>query len=216
MRNLKTILTIIVLLFSVSSGYPQSELMKDPVSFKLKNGMNVIVAENLGTPKVYVQMSFEATNFYNAAKVAAVREVFNALFNQQLNALDARLSYNERGINLVSSGASFENGLRSLFAGLNMPAFTQKALDQAKAIILGHLNTRDVYLPAEINKVSLAKISLDEVNAYYNEIKAPAQIYLTIAGNIALSGAKSLVKSMTEENMRKQDRNKAYLVSSEL
>lgn len=213
-NKLKTIVTVFALLTGTSFSYAQSSVMKDPVSYKLKNGMTVIVAENEATPKVFANLSFEAAEKYQAEK-AVVKEVLTTLLNQELTAMDAGLSYSDKGINLATQHDKFENALQTLYAYISAPAFNQDAFAKAKNTVLAHLTAQDKYFPATVNKNSLAKLTLDDVNVYYNEINNPAQTVLTVAGNITAGLAKNYTKKAMNQQKPATEVNKTYLVSND-
>ncbi|WP_316813100.1 hypothetical protein [Pedobacter heparinus] len=185
-----TITTAIALLAGASTGFAQSSVLKDPVSYTLKNGMTLIVAENQAAPGVYANLSFEAANKYQEEK-ATVQEVTTTLLNQQLTALDAGLSYTGKGVNLAANSADLESALQTMYTYINAPEFTQAALEKAKAEVLAHLTAQDKYFPEVVNVSSLHKLSLADVTAYYAELNDPTQICLTIVGNINPAAAKS-------------------------
>ncbi|MBB5438383.1 putative Zn-dependent peptidase [Pedobacter sp. AK017] len=212
MKILKTTTTAIALLIGTSSGFAQSDVMKDPVSYTLKNGMTIIIAENQATPKVYANLSFEAAKVYVAEK-AAVQEVTTTLLNQQLTALDAGLSYSDKGLNLATTSAGLEAVLQTMYAYINAPGFTEAALAKAKAELLAHLTAQDRYFPETVNAASLNKLSLADVNAYYNEINKPALTFLTIVGNINPAAAKNYTKTVMNQVKPAADFSKNYLVS---
>lgn len=213
MNTLKAITTAIALLTGISFGHAQSSAMKDPVSFTLKNGMTIIIAENEATPKVFANLSFEAADRYQADK-AAVQEVLTTLMDQQLTAMDAGLSYSDKGVNLATHRDNFENALQTLYTYISAPSFDQDALLKAKATVLAHLTAQDKYFPETVNKNSLARLTLEDVSAYYNEINKPAQTVLTVAGNITPAIAKSYTKKAMNRPKPIAETNKTYLVSN--
>ncbi|MDR6784520.1 putative Zn-dependent peptidase [Pedobacter africanus] len=214
MNTLKTITTVITLamVFGISFGYAQPSVMKNPVSYTLKNGTTIIIAHNEGTPKVFANLSFEAANAYTPAK-ATVQEVFTALLNQQLTALNAGLSYSHKGINLATHSNNFETALQTMYAYINAPTFDQADLDIAKANVMAHINAQDKYFPEAVNEGSIAKLTLADVNAYYAEISNPAQTVLTIAGNVTPAAAKGFAKKAMNQQKPVVDLTKNYLVS---
>jgi len=215
MNTLKTITTVIalVMVFGISSGYAQNTAMKNPVSSTLKNGTTLIIAENQNASKVFANLSFEATNQYSAEK-ATVQEVFNTLLNEQLTALGAGLSYSYKGINLATHSEDFETALQTMYAYINAPSFNQEDLVKAKATVLAHIKAQDKYFPEAVNENSIAKLTLADVNAYYAEISNPAQIVLTIAGNVTPAVAKSFAKKAIDQQKPALDLIKTYLVSN--
>ncbi|MNL11130.1 hypothetical protein D3C87_1319530 [compost metagenome] len=215
MNTLKTITTVIALLitFGTSIGYAQTLAMKNPVSHILKNGSTIIIAENQTIPKVFANLSFEVAGRYSSEK-ATVQEVLITLLNQELMALDAGLSYSHKGINLAAQSDNFEASLQTMYAYINAPEFDQYALDKAKASVMTHLKAQDKYFPEVVNEYNIAKLTLADVNAYYNEINNPKHMVLTIAGNITPTAAKSIAKAAIDQQKPVVDSNKNYLVSN--
>lgn len=183
MKKLKLSITLIALLLCSAHGYAQSSVMKDPVSHVLKNGMTIVTAENKGASKVYVNLSSETVDAAQAEK-ATVQEVMTIMLNQQLNTLDNRLSYSNKGVNLAACQDSLESALNALCKYTGTLTFNQETLVKAKAAITKHLAARDKYFPESVNEKNLAKLSLEDIKAYYTEISKPEQMVLTIAGNI--------------------------------
>nr|WP_121269553.1 insulinase family protein [Pedobacter schmidteae] len=212
MKTLNTITTAIALLIGTSFGYAQSSVFKNPVSFTLKNGTTVIVAENQASPKVFANLSFEAAAKYRAEK-AAIQEVFSTMLNQQLAALDAGLSYSDKGVNLATTTAGFEAAFETMINYISAPKFDEQSLASAKASVLAHLSAQDKYFPETVNAASLAKITLAEVNAYFQEINNPKQNFLTIAGNITPSVAKDYTKKSVDRVKPVVDFSNSYLAA---
>lgn len=211
MNTLRTTLTAITLLISTSFGFAQSSTMKDPVSYTLKNGMTIVLAENESSAKVFANLSFEAANNYSAEK-ATVQQVMNTLLHQQLTALDTGLSYSDKGLNLAVKSADFESALQTMYTFINAPGFTQAALEKAKAEVLVHLTAQDKYFPQTVNTTSVANLSLADVNAYYNEINKPAETLLTVAGNINSSEVRKFTKrTMDKKPVTDTNTTKTYL-----
>lgn len=214
MKTLKTTLIATALIISAQFSFAQSSAMKNPVSYTLKNGTTIIIAENESTPKVFANLSFEAAGQYTAAQ-ATVQEVVTTLLNQQLTALDAGLSYSDKGVNLTTPRDQFEATLQTLYTYINAAAFDQTALAKAKAEVMGHLIAQDKYYPAAIHKSSLNQLSLSEVNAYYLEMTKAGQTTLTIAGNITPATAKRFAKNAVDlQKPIVEDMSKTYLVSN--
>lgn len=193
MKVLKSMVVMVPLLMGAFYGYAQSSGMREPVSYTLKNGMTIITAENETTSKVYANLSFEATNAYQAEK-ATVQEVMRVLLHNQLNSIDEGLSYSDKGVNIATSADRFESVIRILGKYVSAPTFNQEAFVKAKATVIARLAANDKYFPETLNENSLVKLSLEDVNAYYREISQPIQMVLTVVGNIKPSAAKSLIK----------------------
>jgi|GEM_PF-567748 len=213
MKTLKNILTTIALLITVQFSYAQSSAMKTPVSYKLKNGMTVIIAENAGIQKVFSTLSFEGADQYAADK-AAVQELVKTILIQQLPALNKGLSFTDKGINLATTADQFESAMAAMYSYVSAPEFTVGALDKAKAVIIAHIDAQDKYYPVNVTPAAIKNLSVDDVKAYYTQITNPATAYLTVVGNIKPSIIKSYVKKGLNEVKTTEDQSRVYLVSN--
>jgi predicted Zn-dependent peptidase len=193
MKTLKNILTTIALLITVQFSYGQSSAMKAPVSYKLKNGMTIILAENSATKKVFSLLSFEGTSQYSEDN-AAVQELVHTILTQQLPELNEGLSLTEKGINLATTADQFENAMAAMYTYVSAPEFSEEALSKAKAVIIAHINVQDKYYPEQITVAAVKKLSVTDVKQYYTQIANPATAYLTVAGNFNPSIIKSYAK----------------------
>jgi predicted Zn-dependent peptidase len=213
MKNLKNISIAIALLVSVQFSYAQSG-MKAPVSYKLKNGMTVIFAENSGTQKVFSVLSFEGANKYVAEK-AAVQELVNTILTQQLPEVHKSLSFTDRGINLAAVNADqFEDALAAMSSYITAPHFTEEALSKAKAEILSHISAQDKFYAKSITTLSVQNLKLNDVNAYYSAMANPATAYLTVAGNIKPAIIKSYAKTINQIKVTEDQSSKTYFVAN--
>lgn len=212
MKTLKNILTTIALLVTVQFSYAQSSAMKTPVSYKLKNGMTVIVAENSGIQKVFSTLSFEGTEY--SADKAPVQELVNTILSQQLPALHQGLSLTDQGINLATTADQFEDAIAAMSAYVSAPEFTEETLEKAKTVIVAHLNARDKYYPENVTASVVKNLSVADVKAYYTQIANPATAYLTVAGNIKPSMIKTYAKKGFDQLKTAEDQSGVYLVSN--
>ena len=194
MISLKKLLTTAALLVAVQFSYAQLSGMKSPVSYRLKNGMTVIVAENLGTKKVFANLSFEGATPFTEAD-AAVQELVYTILTRQLPIVNPALNFTEKGINLATTNDQFEQVLAAMSAYISAPEFTEDALLKAKAEVLAHLAAQDKYYAKSITKASIQKLNVDNVRNYYRLFANPATAYLTIAGNISATAIKTYAKN---------------------
>lgn len=213
MKTFKNILTTIALFVTVQFSHAQSSAMQAPVSYKLKNGMTIIVAENSGTQKVFSTLSFEAVDQYAADK-APVQELVNTILSQQLPALNQGLSLTDKGINLVTTADRFEDAMVAMSAYVSAPEFTEETLEKAKAVIVAHIDARDKYYPVNVTAPVVKKLSIADVKAYYSQIANPATAYLTVAGNIKPSMTKSYAKRGFDQLKTVDGQSRVYLVSN--
>jgi predicted Zn-dependent peptidase len=205
------LLSAIALVFSVQFSNAQS-VMKDPVSYQLKNGMTIITAENAGTPKVFANLSFEGKAY--AAGNAVVQEVLNTIFTQQLPKVNAGLSYTDKGMNVAVPAAQFEKTIADLYTYIAAPEFTAEALAAAKAAVEAHVTAQDKYYPTNVTIAAIEGIDLAIVKAYYAEVSNPATAYLTVAGNVKAAAVKVYAKKGFDKLKVADSADKDYLVSN--
>lgn len=210
MKNLKNTLTTIALLVTVQFGYAQS--MKAPVSYKLKNGMTIIVAENSGTQKVFSTLSFEGNNQYKPEN-ATVEELVKTILTVQLPELNKGLSFTEKGVNLATTADEFESAMNAMYTYVSAPDFSEEALNMAKSEVINHLAARDKYYPETITVDAINKLNVNELKAYYRIMANPATAYLTVVGNINASDMKSYARKELGQVKTNDEQSKAYLVS---
>ncbi|WP_199140390.1 insulinase family protein [Pedobacter sp. ASV12] len=173
---------IILSLFFFNAAFAQNP--KAPVSFKLKNGVTVIVAQNAGMGKIYSRLTIENQN---ATEQKNVAQVFESFLNKRANAFQG--STNSEGIapkvslsvdeaNTATNVADFQQALQFVSDHLTNTTLSEQAFEHLKA----QLKDRD----------DLANVSLADVKAFYANHFAPAQTFITIAGDIDVSTAKAM------------------------
>lgn len=90
MKTLRNLLLIVIGLFAGQFAKAQGT-MKDPVSFTLKNGLTVIVAENTGISKVYTSFKIEDESAADTTQTV-LQGLISNLFNTQASESDARIN----------------------------------------------------------------------------------------------------------------------------
>lgn len=193
MEILKKLFIITLSMFSAQYCLAQSGAMKDPVSFKLKNGMNIIVAENLGSSKVYSSFKIEGEPVAEGNKPGA-DYVLNAVLNETAAQARAGLSFDEKGGNLASSTEDFDRSLSALSSSVRDLIIDQSAFEKAKAKLIRSLKANDVYYPESVTATALEELTLNDVRKFYSKHITPSRAYLTIVGNISVAKAKVLAK----------------------
>lgn len=158
--------------------------MKDPVSFKLKNGIEVVVAENSGMGKVFASVKIEgepvSTNaalsdvLTNLLTEGAIHKSKVAFANNGKD-IAPKVNINAEEGNVAADAEDFENAFLVLSSILQKPEMDKEAVDKA-------------------NKNAEHSISLAELKTFYNQQIKPSRTYITIAGDITLAEAKALTK----------------------
>lgn len=190
MKSLKNLFVIALLLVSAQFTKAQSAAMKDPVSFKLKNGLTVVLAENTGTQKVYATLNSEAEQISSAK--AGTQEVLSMMLNNTsgLNGL----SFDEKGIHIATNTADFNGVLTTVSNKIQAPVLTQSAFEAAIQTVNTSLQKKDRYHAPELTTAALQALTLNDIKTFYSVVAHPAAAYLTIAGNINVEEMKTLVK----------------------
>jgi predicted Zn-dependent peptidase len=176
---------LILSLFAFNAAFAQR--MKEPVSFKLKNGITVIVAENVGLGKVYSRLTIENKSTAEQRNVAQIFEGFlngkaNA-FNQNVdkdNTLAPQVSLSVDEANTTTNIADFGHALQFVADNILNPELSQQAFEEMKAQLKG-------------NKADLEAITLSDVKGFYAKHFKASDTFITVAGDIDPATAKQMI-----------------------
>lgn len=189
---MNTIKTITLSTLSLLSVYTvKAQTFKEPVDFKLKNGMNIIISENDRSPKAYSSFTLDAKAF--EGKKDGVVELLNAVLNESV-AKNANISFKDNSGKLATTNANLEQDLTKMAALIQNATLDQKTFDIAKAKLITSLKLQDYDYDQTVNEKSINALTLADVQSFYNQI-SPEKTYLTIAGDVQLSTAKASAKN---------------------
>jgi predicted Zn-dependent peptidase len=183
MITIKKVLIMMIGVFAFGNIEAQVT-MKDPVSFKLKNGIEVVVAENIGMGKVFASVKIEGEDLNTNAAVSEVLTKIltegasakgKVVFANSLKEIAPKLSVTADEANVAADAEDFENAFLVMSSALQETVIDQATLDQ-------------------VNKTTKQSASLAEVKTFYNKQITPSRTYVTIAGNISVAQAKALAK----------------------
>lgn len=178
---MKKVLMMIIGVLAFSNIQAQGT-MKDPVSFKLKNGIEVVVAENSGMGKVFASVKIEGAAIDTNAEVSnALTNLLqettinkkNVAFANSKKEVAPKVSVTADEANVAADAEDFETAFLVMSSALQEPVMDQGTLDKVKE-----------------NQT----ISLEELKGYYNKQINPSRTYITIAGDITVAQAKALAK----------------------
>lgn len=124
---MKKLLIILISLFAFNNIQAQG-IMKDPVSFKLKNGIEVIVAENGGMAKVMASVKIEGAQLNS--KVATA---INFADNEKDCGPTVNFAADEA--NVAADTEDFENAFLAMADALKLPATNQGRFTAATTYI---------------------------------------------------------------------------------
>lgn len=188
MNTIKTIALSTVAILSVYSAKAQT--FKEPVGYKLKNGMNIIISENDKSPKAYSSFTLDAKAFND--KKDGVVELLNAVLNENVSK-NANISFKDNSGKLATASADLEKDLTEMAALIQNATIDQKTFNIAKTKLITSLKAHDYDYDQSVNETSINALTLADVKSFYSQI-SPEKTFLTIAGDVALSDAKSSAK----------------------
>ncbi|WP_317043820.1 M16 family metallopeptidase [Maribacter sedimenticola] len=199
--------------------------LKTPTSFKLNNGLKVMVVENHKLPRVSIQLTIDNPPILEGNK-AGVSSLTGSLlgngstnipkdeFNEEIDFLGARLNFGSQGAYASSLSKYFPRMMELMADAAINPNFTQEEFEKEKNKLITGLKTEEKDVSAIANRVQLAlaygkdhpygeitseetvqNISLTDVEAFYRDYFVPANAYLIIIGDITIDQ----VKQLTEE-----------------
>ena len=198
--------------------------LKDPTSFRLKNGLKVMVVENHKLPRVSIQLSMDNPLIVEGDKAGVASLVSSMLgkgsksitkdvFEEEVDFLGATINF--------GSQSAFAGGLSKYFerlieltadAGIN-PNFTQAEFDKEKERLLEGLKTNEKSVTATASRVqnvlsygadhpfgeftseeTVNNVTLADVNEFHSNYFRPNNGYLIIIGDVDFNSVKKVVK----------------------
>jgi len=188
---MNTIKAIALSTLSILSVYTaKAQTFKEPVGYKLKNGMNIIISENDRSPKAYSSFTLDAKAF--DSKKDGVVELLNAVLNENVNK-NANISFKDNSGKLATASADLDKDLTEMASLIQNATIDQKTFNTAKAKLITSLKAHDYDYDQSVNETSINALTLADVKSFYSQI-SPEKTFLTIAGDVELSAAKSSAK----------------------
>lgn len=198
--------------------------LKKPQTFTLKNGLEVMVVENHKLPRVNMVLLLDNPPHSEGDNIGVSGLTGGLLgtgttktskdeFNEEVDYLGANLSFSSSSARANTLSKFFPRVMELMAEGALNPKFTQEEFDklQQRQIESLESNEKDVAFNAgRIRRAllygkehpygefstaeGLKNVTLDEVQAYYNEYFVPDNAYLAIIGDVDFAEAKKLVK----------------------
>lgn len=197
----------------------------EPESFKLNNGLKVLVVENHKLPRVSIQLALDNPPILEGEK-AGVSSLTGSLlgqgskninkdeFNEEIDFLGARLNFGSQGAYAQSLSKYFSRIIELMADAAINPNFTKEEFDKEKNILITALKSQEKDIAAISRRVQRAlaygkdhpygeftteetvnNITLADVEQFYRDYFVPANAYLIVIGDINLDQ----VKKLTEE-----------------
>ena len=194
----------------------------EPETFNLNNGLKVLVVENHKLPRVSIQLSIDNPLILEGDK-AGVASLTGSLlgkgskniakdeFNEEIDFLGARLSFNSQGAYAQSLSKYFPRMMELMADAAIYPNFTQEEFDKEKDKILAGLKAEEKVVSAISGRVQRAlaygknhpygefatektvnNVTLADVEEFYRDYFVPANAYLIVIGDVTLDEVKTL------------------------
>ena len=197
-----------------------------PQTFKLDNGLTVMVVENTKLPRASASLSFDNPLIFEG-DIAGVSSILAEMVGNGTQSISKEdfieeIDYMGASLNVTGSGA-FAGSLKRYFprvlelmaSAVLEPLFTQEEFDRQKNLIKESLKTgeKDVGTAADrvesfitygpqhpngefISQESLDKASLQDAIDFYNNYSSPSNAYLVIIGDVNYDEIKSKVTDL--------------------
>ena len=239
--KIKIVKNIILILAIVFTGSLQSQLDRSivpesgpspeisfgkPQTFKLENGLTVLVVENNKLPRASASLSFDNPLIYEG-EVAGVSSILAEMIGNGTQSISKEdfieeVDYMGASVSVTGSGA-FAGSLKRYFprvlelmaSAVLEPLLTQEEFDNQKNLIKESLKTSDkdvstaasrvqdliTYGPKHpngefISQESLDRATLKDAVDFYNNYSSPNNAYLVIIGDIEFEEVKSKVTEL--------------------
>ena len=236
---IKKVIIVLVLLSTSLNAQLDRSIMPDsgpapeiffgkPQTFKLDNGLTVMVVENTKLPRASASLSFDNPLIFEG-DIAGVSSILAEMVGNGTQSISKEdfieeIDYMGASLNVTGSGA-FAGSLKRYFprvlelmaSAVLEPLFTQEEFDRQKNLIKESLKTgeKDVGTAADrvesfitygpqhpngefISQESLDKASLKDAIDFYNNYSSPSNAYLVIIGDVNYDEIKSKVTDLFE------------------
>lgn len=180
MKLFTKITTLLITFLSLNVAVAQQN-MKNPVRFKLKNGVTLIVAQNQGMGRIYSRLTVEndevgantAESIFLTNMLEQKAERYNKLA-QPLNGEVLPVSLQVSEANTATRINDFEEALTFAVDAIFNPNITQEAIDHSA------------------NKT----LNIEQIKSFHKTCVKQSDTYLTIAGDISVADAKMIVNKI--------------------
>ncbi|RZL28844.1 MAG: insulinase family protein [Pedobacter sp.] len=184
MKSIQKLSILLVALFSFNAAIAQST-MKAPVRYKLKNGVTLIVAQNVGSGKIFSRLTVENQAQENETLYAQIlenymnkrAEKFNEFLTATTSSSKITMNYNEG--NTATNVANFEDAFNFVSKSFLNQDIAKQAFDEMKDLYAGKQD-------------DLKSVTMKDLQAYYNKNFKAEDTYITIAGDITPSQAREI------------------------
>ncbi|WP_294231639.1 pitrilysin family protein [uncultured Chryseobacterium sp.] len=195
-----------------------------PKTFKMSNGLTVMVVENNKLPRVSASLTMDRPPYYEG-NVTGVSEIMaeqfengttsmsKDAFNKKVDYLGANLNFSSNGASANSLSKYFPEVLGLMADAIVNPKFSAEEIQDSKARAIEGLKSEEKNASAIASRVSNAlmygkntsrgefetvesinRIQLADIQNIYKKYYAPDNAYLVIVGDVKFDKVKSLVE----------------------
>lgn len=234
MKKIYTTLVLIMAVFIAQGQVDRSKMpepgpapevnLKDPQTFSLKNGLQVLVVENHKLPRVSMQLTLDNPPIMEGDK-AGVASLTGSLmgngtknipkdeFNEEVDYLGARMSFGSQSAFASTLSKYFPRILELMADAAINPEFTQEEFEKEKEKLITSLKSSENDVSAVASRVQRAltygkdhpygefatletvgNVKLEDVKKFYTNHFVPANAYLVIVGDVEFENVKKLVE----------------------
>lgn len=199
-----------------------------PQTFKLKNGLKVMVVENHKLPRVSFSLTIDNLPYLEANK-KGVADMTSALmgsgtakiskdaFNEEIDFLGANIDFSANGAYASCLSKFGSRVLELMVEGALYPKFTQIEFDKEKAKIIEGLKSEEKSVSsvsARVNEAltfginhpsgefltekSLNNVTLEDVQNNFKTYFVPTNAYLIVVGDVKFKQTKAVVEKLFE------------------
>lgn len=206
------------------SGPSPSINIKKPETFKLRNGLKVLVVENSKLPRVSYTLTIDNTPYAEGSK-KGIDDMLSAMignetektskeaFNEEIDFLGANINFSSSGAR-ASGLSKYSSRILELMAeGCLDPKFSQEEFDKEKSKMIEGIKSEEKNVTANARRVentlvygvnhpkgeyvseeTLKNVSLSDIKLNYNTYFLPEKAYLVIIGDVKLKEVKKQVE----------------------
>ncbi|MFD0963750.1 M16 family metallopeptidase [Pseudofulvibacter geojedonensis] len=194
-----------------------------PKSFKLSNGLEVMVVENNKLPRVSVSLTIDnppvldgdkagVSSLTSAMLGKGSKSVSKDVFNEEVDYMGANMNLSSRG-GFASGLSKYFNRLVEMMADAAInPNFTQEEFDKEKEKILEGIKSEEKNVKAAADRVkyllaygknhpygeyesaqTVGNVNLSDVNKFYQNYFVPDNAYMVVVGDVKFKDVKKAV-----------------------
>ena len=196
-----------------------------PQSFKLNNGLKVLVVENHKLPRVSIQLSIDNPPILEGNKAGmssltgsllgqGTKTITKEAFNEEIDFLGARLYFSSQGAYAQSLSKYFARMMELMADAAINPKFTQEEFDKEKDKLITGLKSEEKVVSSISSRAQKAlaygknhpygefttestvnNVTLADVEDFYREYFVPANAYLIVIGDVNFDEVKTLTET---------------------